>query len=36
MIAGEGLFVPVHPTCGIEHERDDGSREIGFKTKRAL
>jgi len=32
-IAGERIYVPVHSTFNIEHERDDEDEEIEFQIK---
>lgn len=32
-IAGERIYVPVHATYNIEHEREDGDHEIEFQIK---
>ena len=32
-IAGERIYVPVHATYNIEHEREDGIEEIEFQIR---
>ena len=32
-IAGERIYVPVHATFSIEHERDDAEEEIEFQIR---
>lgn len=32
-IAGERIYVPVHASYNIEHEREDGEEEIEFQIK---
>lgn len=32
-IAGERIYVPVHATFNVEHEREDGEEEIEFQLK---
>ncbi len=32
-IAGERIYIPVHASYNIEHEREDGREEIEFQIK---